>query len=198
VGIARTLLIRAGQAESLRHFLIDGYGGAGTTHGDSTTLSGSDLFVILAKPDSNSDAVHLQKQMNIYFKPVSFEWHNESAGLDLMCPAKPVIQYPPIPHDAYAVFNGHHANQLRQWAQCMDSIEKHELLTTSSAVHSLKQDGEERKPTKEQLLRAVFRYDVVIKARPDDLWYGPILPWCSFRRDVAYVSQQVRWPRPSL
>lgn len=33
-------------------------------------------------------------------------------------------------------------------------------------------------------------FDVVIKVRPDDLWFGPFIPYCALQRRVAYLSRQ--------
>jgi len=74
----------------------------------------------------------------------------------------------------------------------MDSIIKHELLMTSKRIRKSNiRVNHEREPIKKSL-HDIFRYDIIIKARPDDIWFGPILPWCSFHRDIAYISRQVR------
>jgi len=192
VGVGQVLLTRPGHAASMRQNFINSYGGAGSRDGESSTSGGPDVFVVLVKPDSKSDEARLQEQVMLHFEPVSFEWHNKSAGIDFLCHTTSVHQYPKIPQGTKAVANEHHSNQLRQWAQCMDSIIKHELLMTSKRIRKSNiRVNHEREPIKKSL-HDIFRYDIIIKARPDDIWFGPILPWCSFHRDIAYISRQVR------
>ena len=59
----------------------------------------------------------------------------------------------------------HMVSQLSQWAQCMDSIEKYEKTVR---IH----------------------FDAVVKVRPDDLFYGPMLPFCAFNFQQVYISKQ--------
>jgi len=192
VGVAQVLLTKAGHAESVRDNFIKSFGGAGSRRGGSSAIGGPDVFVVLVKPESKSDELRLQKQVMHYFEPVSFEWHNKSAGIGLLCHATSLHQYPKVPQGTKAVANEHHSNQLRQWAQCMDSIEKHELLATSRRKDRLNRVRNQETTPIDKSMHETFRYDIIVKARPDDIWYGPILPWCSFRQDTAYISRQVR------
>jgi len=66
--------------------------------------------------------------------------------------------------------DGHEAKQLKQWSRCLRMIEIHEK-------------------------RARKKFDVVIKMRPDDLWFGAMVPHCLLNpTKIAYISrQQKRW-----
>ena len=60
--------------------------------------------------------------------------------------------------------------QLRQWAQCWKLIVDEEMEAR-------------RRPNGRQ-------YSIVAKLRPDDFWFGPMLPYCAFSPRVAYQSAQ--------
>jgi len=59
----------------------------------------------------------------------------------------------------------HDADQLRQWAQCYGLVVQAES-------------------------KASVQYSHVAKARPDDLWFGPTLPYCALAPARALVSAQ--------
>jgi hypothetical protein len=60
--------------------------------------------------------------------------------------------------------------QLTQWSHCLKLINSFEAETGN-------------------------KFDAVVKLRPDDLWFGPMVPWCALNlRHQAYISrQQKRW-----
>ena len=66
--------------------------------------------------------------------------------------------------------DGSESRQLKQWARCLKMIEEYER-------------------------KAKGKFDVVIKARPDDLWFGPMVPHCVLDvKNVALISrQELRW-----
>ena len=60
--------------------------------------------------------------------------------------------------------------QLKQWSQCMTMIEAHKRKNS-------------------------MLFDAAIKIRPDDYWYGAMLPYCALNlKTNAYISrQETRW-----
>jgi hypothetical protein len=64
--------------------------------------------------------------------------------------------------------DGPEAKQLKQWARCLALIEAHEATVRGGAP-----------------------FDLVLKVRPDDLWYGALVPSCALAPNVALVSRML-------
>ena len=69
----------------------------------------------------------------------------------------------------------HEADQLIQWLQCRELIEAQESSSSPAIVAGRSQHR---------------LYSHVAKLRPDDLFFGPMVPWCVLRPDAAYFSRQ--------
>ena len=119
--------------------------------------------------------------------------------------------------------DANHLRQLKQWARCLDLIEayerrffdkhnsaRHHANTTAgrralTQVAPHQRGAHSKRLTKLGKLELVAKqnrlFDTIIKIRPDDYWFGPMVPHCVLKSvsalgpgRTAYISRQkARW-----
>jgi len=179
VGAARTLTTRLDQSIGLRQRLLAGWGAA------------VDVFAVFAKPDSVVEQKIVEKSIDA-FRPIRWMWYDPRYLEDQLCTdvaaKKGGAHGSGFPHTTERV---HAADQVKQWAQCYGMITQHENGEYGGAVTPEQGQGRNVEGLHElSNTTKLLPYDVIIKVRPDDLWFGPMLPFCAFQNGVAYITRQ--------
>jgi len=166
VGLPRTLLTRSDQSSGLRYNVL-----APWSSGDA------DLFAVLSRGPERPEERPGDDTVGRYeaavaramqeLSPVEWAWYDDQQEVETLCDGNYQLKYRFNEKDKNQIAGLHKAAQARQWAQCFGMVEAHEAVKGKR-----------------------FRYDLVMKLRPDDLWFGPLPPLCSMAPNVAIVSHQ--------
>ncbi len=126
----------------------------------------TDVFTLLVRPDRRDEERAVTRILDEELFPLRRAWYDPTAPTGKVCGGGG--------HSG----EDHHIAQLRQWAQCFKLVVDEE----NKKLVWLKEDPGGHGNVK------LSRYSLVAKIRPDDFWFGPMLPFCVF--DPLYVAYQ--------